>query len=323
VKRPAVRHFLSVADLSPAEARTVLRRADEFKHRPYDSRAFERRNVGVMFEKPSLRTRVSFEVGIADMGGKAIVLHQAEIGIGGREASRDVARVMSRLLDLLVIRFGDDTVLAELARTGSIPIVNALSDAEHPCQALADFQTLAACRGARGLPLEGAVLAYVGDGNNVCHSLLRAGALLGVEVRVASPPGYAPDPDVVAWASETARGPGDTVQVGEDPAAAVAGADAVYTDAWASMGQETEEAQRRLDFAGYQVDAALMAKAGAHAVFLHCLPAHRNEEVTDEVIDSSRSRVYEQAENRLHSQKALLEFLIHESPGSYAEQLPR
>jgi ornithine carbamoyltransferase len=258
------------------------------------------RKVGLFFEKPSTRTRVSCEVAVADLGAVPLVLKQDEVGLGKRESVADVARTLDRYLDVLCFRVFRHHDLITVAEHAAAPVINLLSDLEHPCQALADLQTLAESR-----PLPGAVLAFLGDGNNVCHSLLLAGAMCGVSLRVASPPGFEPSDDVVARARALAA-PGAEIEIGNDPAAAVRGADGVYTDVWASMGQEAEAAERRRLFEPYRVDEHLFALAGPRAVFLHCLPAHRGDEVTDGVADHERSRIFDQAENRMHAFKALL-----------------
>lgn len=293
--------FNRVADLGAEGLRAVLDQAAAVKQDPAKTRgALTGKRVGLFFQKPSTRTRVSCEVAVTDLGAVPIVLKQDEVGLGSREAVEDVARVLDRYLDILafrVFRHGDLVTIAEYAEA---PVINLLSDLEHPCQALADLQTLAENR-----PLEGATIAYVGDGNNVCNSLMIAGAAVGVTVRVASPAGYAPAEDIVAAARAGATG-GAEIVITEDPEAAVAGADAVYADVWTSMGQELESQQRLKAFDPYRIDEALFANAGEQAIFLHCLPAHRGEEVTDGVMDHARSRVFDQAENRMHAFKALL-----------------
>ena len=257
--------------------------------------------VGLFFEKPSLRTRVSCEVAVTDLGGVPFVLKQDEVGLGKREGVADVARVLDRYLDVLAFRVFRHTDLEALAAAAAAPVVNLLSDREHPCQALADLQTLAEHR-----PLDGAVVAFVGDGdNNVCTSLMIGAAVMGVSIRVASPAGYGPENETLA-AAQAVAAPGVDIVVTDDPAEAVRGADAVYTDVWASMGQEAEAAARRERLDPYRVDERLFALAAADAIFLHCLPAHRGDEVTDAVVDHERSRVFDQAENRLHAFKALL-----------------
>jgi ornithine carbamoyltransferase len=293
--------FIRVSDLGVEGLREVLDLAAAVKRDPDATRGqLAGRRVGLFFEKPSTRTRVSCELATIDLGGIPIVLKQDEVGLGSREAVEDVARVLDRYLDVLAFRVFRHGDLETLAAYAEAPVVNLLSDLEHPCQALADLQTLEESR-----PLQGAVVAYVGDGNNVCNSLMIAGAAMGVSVRVAAPAGYAPAEEVVAEARAIATG-GAEVIVTEDPEEAAAGADAVYADVWTSMGQELEAMKRLEAFEPYRIDAELFAMAGKHAIFLHCLPAHRGEEVTDEVIDHPRSRVFDQAENRLHAFKALL-----------------
>ena len=292
--------FVKVGDLGADGIRHLVDIAAEVK-RDRDRVAGSRRGVrvGLFFEKPSTRTRVSCEVATTDLGAVPIVLKQDEVGLGSREAVEDVARVLDRYLDVLALRVFDHRNLDTIAAHAGAPVINLLSDLEHPCQALADMQTIAENR-----PVRGATIAYVGDGNNVCTSLMGAGAALGARVRVATPSGYEPP----AWAVEEAGtlADGGEVEVMEDPEEAVRGADAVYTDVWTSMGQEAEAAERRSRFAPYRVDERLFALAAPTAIFLHCLPAHRGEEVTDGVVDHERSRVFDQAENRLHSFKALL-----------------
>ena len=293
--------FIRVADLGVAGLGEVVELAAAVKQDPDPTRGrLGGKRVGLFFEKPSMRTRVSCELATVDLGAVPIVLKQDEVGLGKRESVADVARVLDRYLDVLAFRVFHHGDLETLAAHATAPVINLLSDLEHPCQAIADLQTLAEAR-----PLEGAVIAYIGDGNNVCNSLMIAGAALGVTVAVASPPGYAPAAEVVAAARAIATA-GAQIVVTEDPAAAATGADAVYADVWTSMGQETEAADRLKVFAPYRIDEKLFALAGDDAIFLHCLPAHRGEEVTDGVIDHVRSRVFDQAENRLHAFKALL-----------------
>jgi ornithine carbamoyltransferase len=296
---------LKVGDLGSAGIRAVLEASAALKRDPSSvTGRLSGKKVGLFFEKPSTRTRVSSEVAIAELGAFPIVLKQDEVGLRSREAVRDVARVLDRYMDMMAFRVFDHRDLEVLAEYAAVPVINLLSDLEHPCQALADLQTVAEHR-----PLDSAVIAYVGDGNNVCHSLMIAGAAMGVTVRVASPPGHAPD----GWAVDEARSlapSGVDVVVLEDPEEAVRGADVVYTDVWVSMGEEAEGQERRRLFTPYRVDEALFDLAAADAVFLHCLPAHRGEEVTDGVMDHERSRVFDQAENRLHSFKALLLHLM-------------
>ena len=293
--------FLSVTDLGREGLAHVLAVAAAIKAdpRPVAGRLGGKK-VGLFFEKPSTRTRVSCEVAAADLGAVPVVLKQDEVGLGKRESVADVARTLDRYLDVLAFRVFRHSDLVTVADHADAPVINLLSDREHPCQALADLQTLAEAR-----PLAGASLAFVGDGNNVCHSLLLGAALTGVSMRVASPPGYEPAAEIMEQA-RTLAGPGVEIEAGEDPAEAVRNADAVYTDVWASMGQEGEAAERRRLFEPYRVDEALFALAGERAIFLHCLPAHRGDEVTDGVADHERSRIFDQAENRMHAFKALL-----------------
>jgi ornithine carbamoyltransferase len=302
------RHLLSSRDLDGAAQERVLDRAAALREQRRLGRVpalLAGRSVAMLFEKPSLRTRVTFQVGITSLGGEAVSLGPDEVGIGRRETATDVGRNLSRWVDGIVFRtFAHDTLL-ELARAASVPVVNALSDHEHPCQALADLLTLRQHLGE----LPGRTVAFVGDGNNVCHSLLLAGSLAGLNLAVATPPGYEPDPDVVREAAETAARQGASVTITTDPVEAVTEADAVYTDAWTSMGAEAEADLRRLRFAGFRVDEALMAHA-PRALVMHCLPAHRGEEISDEVLDGPTSVVLDQAENRLYVQQALLVELL-------------
>jgi ornithine carbamoyltransferase len=260
----------------------------------------------MVFETPSLRTRVSFEVGMLQLGGHALNLSPAEIGMGHRESVADVGRVLGRMVDGIMARTFAHATVVELARVSGVPVINGLSDLLHPCQALADMLTLKEKRGR----LAGLKLAYVGDGNNVCHSLINAGAKLGVSIAAVVPPGYEPMRVIVEAAREEAKRNGCAIQVTHEAKEGLAGADAVYTDVWASMGQEAEAESRRKIFAPYQVNAALFALARPDAIFLHCLPAHRGEEVTSDVCDSPRSMIFDQAENRLHAQKAVLALLL-------------
>jgi ornithine carbamoyltransferase len=262
--------------------------------------------VGLIFDKPSTRTRVSFEAAIWGLGMLPIALRSDELQLGRGETIADTARVLSRYLSALVIRTFDDARVEELARHATIPVINALTDDHHPCQALADVMTLQEEFGS----FEGLRVAFVGDGNNVCHSLIQAAGHLGFTLAVSTPDGYAPKAGIVEAARTDSRVNGGAIELGHDPRAAVAGADAVYTDVWASMGQEQERETRARAFAGYRVDEALMAQASPRAIFLHCLPAHRGDEVTDEVMDGPQSRVWEEAENRWYTEQALLYQLI-------------
>jgi len=299
----AHRRLISLHDLIPAEIDFLLKLALRVKAHPgrYKS-ALEGKTLAMLFEKPSLRTRVTFEIGISQLGGHALYLGPQEVGLGEREAVKDVARNLSRWVDAAMARVFSHQTLTDLAEHAAVPVINGLSEFEHPCQALGDYLTLLEHKGK----LAGMTLAWVGDGNNVAHSLIYGAARLGVRMRVATPPGYEPHRSVVA----EGRQEGGDIRLTHDPAEAVAGADAVYTDVWTSMGQEDEAGTRQRVFRPYQVNSQLMRKAGPRALFMHCLPAHRGQEVTDEVIDSPRSIVYDQAENRLHIQKAILLALL-------------
>jgi ornithine carbamoyltransferase len=300
------RDLLSVADLSAAEVARVYATAERLKREYREARRHADpplvgRTLALLFQKPSLRTRVTFEAGMAQLGGTAIYLPEDAI-MGTREAVRDVAHNLERFVDGIVARTGPHAVVTELAAQASIPVINGLTLREHPCQALADIFTIREHLGT----YEGAVVAFVGDGNNVYHSLALLGARLGIEIRLAHPPGYGPNEAIVAQASELAAANGGRLTFGHDPVEAVRGAAVVYTDAWTSMGQEAETEERRDAFAGFQVDDALLDAAGPAAVAMHCLPAHRGGEITSAVMDGPRSLIWEQSENRLHVQKALL-----------------
>lgn len=304
----AVRHFLRDDDLTPAEQAEVLALAAELKKNPFSRRPLEGpRGVGVIFDKNSTRTRFSFELGIAQLGGHAVVVDGQTTQLGRDETLADTGRVLSRYVDAVVWRTFGQQRLEEMAAGASIPVVNALSDEFHPCQVLADLLTITEHKGG----LKGLRLAYFGDGaNNMAHSLLLGGVTAGLHVRIAAPAGFLPAPEVVAAAQERAAETGGTVTVTEDPAAAAADADVLVTDTWTSMGQEDDGLDRVAPFRPYQVNAGLLAGAAADAVVLHCLPAHRGEEITDEVLDGPRSLVWDEAENRLHAQKALLVWLL-------------
>jgi ornithine carbamoyltransferase len=299
--------LLTGMEWNPAQVRKFFQLATDIKARPQDYRsALAGRFLALIFEKPSLRTRVTFEVGIASLGGSAVFLDHTLTHLGERESIRDIAKNLERWVQGIVARVFAQEALEEMAESTSIPVINALSDRFHPCQALADFFTLE----ERFAGLRGLKLAYVGDGNNMCHSLLTIGARVGAHIRVATPAGYEPAADVVAEAKLVARQTSGKIELLHSPEEAVAGAQAVYTDVWASMGHEEEAAARRVAFEAYQVNEALLSRAAKDAVFLHCLPAHRGLEVTDAVMDSPRSVVYDQAENRLHVQKAILFTLL-------------
>jgi ornithine carbamoyltransferase len=299
--------FLTIHDISVYEFSEILDLAEKVKDNPQNYRKkLVHKVLAMIFEKPSLRTRMTFEVGMLQMGGEAVYLSPSDIQMGSREASVDVGKNLERWVDAIMIRTFGHSVAVNLAEATRIPVINALTDLVHPCQAMADFFTLREKKGA----LAGLKLAYVGDGNNVCHSLLLASAKAGSQMSVATPSGYGPNPKILEQAKQDGIDTGFAYRLTEDPTDAVTGADAVYTDVWASMGQETEKNERQRIFAPYRVDNALMASAKPDAIFMHCLPAHRGEEVTDEVIDSARSVVYDQAENRLHIQKAILILLF-------------
>jgi ornithine carbamoyltransferase len=307
------RDLLSVADLSPDEVGRVFGTATVLKS---EFRAKRRhavpplpgRTLAMLFQKPSLRTRVTFEAGMAQLGGHAIYLTH-DVVLGARETVRDVARNLERMVDAIVVRTGPHEVAVELAAQADIPVINGLTLREHPCQALADVFTIQEHFGR----LEGLVVAFVGDGNNVYHSLALLGAALGMEVRLAHPPGYAPNERIVDRATELAAATGGRLTFGHDPVEAVRGAAVVYTDAWTSMGQEAETEARRDAFAAFRVDDALLDAARPDAVAMHCLPAHRGEEITSAVMDGPRSLIWEQSENRLHVQKALLVEVLGET----------
>lgn len=305
------RHYTSVLDLTRDETMEVLDRAARLRHEWHaDHKVLKRLRgytLAAIFEKPSLRTRVTFEAGMTQLGGHAIFLGPQDIQLGVRESIADVARNLSRWVQIIAARTFAHRTVTDLAAWSQVPVINALSDLEHPCQALADFLTLQERFGQ----LQGLKLAYIGDGNNVAHSLLLMGALLGIDVAVAAPEGYAPQHAILEQAQRLAASSGATISVTQEPREAVQGADAVYTDVWASMGQEHEAEQRRQIFAPYRVTAELLAATGKpRTIFMHCLPAHRGEEVSAEVIDGPQSVVFEQAENRLHAQKALLLWLL-------------
>jgi ornithine carbamoyltransferase len=304
------RDLLSVADLSADEVRRVFTTATELKTEFRATRRHARpplpgRTLAMLFQKPSLRTRVSFEAGMVQLGGHAIYLTH-DVVLGARESVRDVAKNLERMVDAIVVRTGSHEVATELAAQANVPVINGLTLREHPCQALADMFTIQERFGS----LEGVVLAFVGDGNNVYHSLALLGAALGMEIRLAHPTGYAPNDRIVTRAQELAEGSGARLRFGHDPVDAVSGAAVVYTDAWTSMGQEAETEARRDAFAAYRVDEALLDAAGRDALAMHCLPAHRGEEITSAVMDGPRSLIWEQSENRLHVQKALLVELL-------------
>jgi ornithine carbamoyltransferase len=307
-----ISHFLKDDDLAPAQQRELLDFAAAMKHNRYgfdslNHQGKRKRSVAVVFEKPSTRTRLSFEIGIAELGGHPVVLDAQSTQLGRGETIADTARVLSRYVDAIVIRTFSDDRIAELAAHASVPVVNALTDGWHPCQLLADLQTI---REQPGWRLEGTTIAYVGDAAfNMGNSTVIACSTAGMHVRIGAPAGYQPGDDVLARAAEINATTGGSVTVTEDPVEAVRGARVVSTDAWVSMGME-DRSERLADLMPYQLDAALLGQAREDAIVLHCLPAHRGEEITDAVMDGPQSRVFDQAENRLHAQKALLAWII-------------
>jgi len=308
VEQPAnSRDLVSVQDFSPEEIRSLFELTNIIKHRPADFRgALAGKQIVLFFEKASLRTRLTFEAGMASLGGNSLFVDQTRSRLNEREPVRDIAHNVERWVDAVVLRTFDHQTIVDMAEYAHIPVINALSDVEHPCQAFADYFTLQEKFG----DLSRVRLAYVGDGNNMAHSLMLAAASLGGKISIATPAGYAPSPEITAATQEIAARTGAQLKLTEDPCEAVSGADAVYTDVWASMGQEDEAALRDRVFAAYQVNEKLMARAAAHAVFMHCLPAHRDHEVSTAVIDSPCSVVFDQSENRMHVQKAILLLLL-------------
>jgi len=298
------RDFLTLRDLSLKEIEILLKRAAELKSgKDAQKCPLIGKSIGLLFEKASTRTRVSFEAGIYQLGAQAIYMNPKEIQIGRGETIHDTAKVLSRYLDAVVIRtYSHDTII-EFASHASIPVINGLTDLHHPCQALGDVMTIL----ERKRRIQGICLAYVGDGNNVAHSLIEAAAVTGMKLSLACPKGFEPDPDILSRALASAK---SDITVLKDPKSAVHKADAVYTDVWVSMGQEKDAAKKKRKFKDYQLNSKLLSHAKKDAIVLHCLPAHRGEEITDEVIDGPRRAVFDQAENRLHTQKALLEFLL-------------
>jgi ornithine carbamoyltransferase len=301
----AVRHFLAIPDLPRAELLGLLALAERMRRREYAGRPLAGRTLAMIFTKSSTRTRVSFEVGTFQLGGHALFLSGRDVQLGRGEPVADTARVLSRYADGIMIRTFAHAEVEELARHATVPVINGLTDLLHPCQVLADLLTVRQHLGG----VEGRRVAWVGDGNNMANSWLDAASVLGFELRLACPAGYEPDAAILARAERLAP-----VRLVRDPREAVEGADVVSTDVWASMGQEAEQERRARAFAGYQVNAALMGGAAAGAIFLHCLPAHRGEEVAAEVIDGPQSRVWDEAENRLHVQKALMAGLMGGEP---------
>ena len=298
----SLRHFLTLFDLNAEEFKALTRRSIELKAKHYAGELYEPfkgKILGMIFEKSSTRTRVSFEVGMAQLGGHAVFLSPRDTQLGRGEPIEDTARVLSRMVDIITIRTYEHEKLQRFAANSRVPVINALTDLHHPCQLLADIQTFVELRG----DISGKTVAWIGDGNNMCHSYIEASALLGFELRIACPQGYEPAASVLGTAANSA-------QIVNNPDAAAQNADLVVTDVWSSMGQEEEQQKRADAFKDYQVTSQIMAMAKPNALFMHCLPAHRGEEVASEVIDGPQSVVWDEAENRLHSQKALLEFLL-------------
>ncbi|MBI4161360.1 MAG: ornithine carbamoyltransferase [Acidobacteria bacterium] len=307
-----VRHLLTLDDLGPGEFHRVLDLAAALKRAPARYRdRLAGRSLAMIFEKPSLRTRVTFELAIWQLGGHAVHLAGPEIGLGQREPAADIARCLERWVDAVMVRTFAQEVLEEMARHSGIPVINGLTDDHHPCQALADYLTMRERLG----DLRGLRVAYVGDGNNVAHSLAQGAAHCGARLRIVTPEGFEPRPEIVAAAHRDAVGLGGAVETGKDLKWGLAAAAVVYTDVWASMGKEAEAAERRRRFAPYRVDGRAMALAAPGALFMHCLPAHRGEVVTAEVADSEAAVIFSQAENRLHAQKALLLHLLAPETG--------
>jgi ornithine carbamoyltransferase len=299
------KNFLSISDIADEDITSFMAGAVKLKAQGLPA-LLDGKTLAILFEKPSLRTRVSFEVAMRQLGGEAIYLSPAEVGLGERESVPDVARVLSRYVDAITARTFSHATVEVLADYASVPVINALSDREHPCQALADFLTIFEKKGK----LAGLTLAFVGDGNNIAYSLLLTATLVGMNFHIASPAGYSLKDEMLRVARGYAERSGAEILLTDEPGQAVSGADVVYTDVWASMGQESESEVRRQAFAGYQVDSKLLSLAKPDAIFLHDLPAHRGEEVTDDVIDGPQSVVFDQAENRMHAQKSLLAKLL-------------
>jgi ornithine carbamoyltransferase len=306
--------FLSIRDFSPEQIRHLLDMARTIKANPTGySHTLRGKTLALNFEKPSLRTRVSFDVGIQQLGGFSIYLSPAEINLGKRESVCDVAKNLERMVQGIMIRTFAHDIVELLAEHAAIPVINGLTDYSHPCQAMADYLTIFEMKGQ----VRGTKVAYVGDGNNVAHSLMFAGAQLGADVWIATPKGYEPKADAIEWANRRGAKTGGSCTITNDPVAAAMGADVIYTDVWASMGQESEAAERKRIFMPYQVNMKLFSLAKPDAIFMHCLPAHRGDEVTDDVIDCSRSVVFREAENRLHAQKAIMLELMKNVPIGY------
>jgi ornithine carbamoyltransferase len=295
----SVKHFLTLQDLSSDELQHIIQRAGELKKNPELAKAQSRKSLGLIFEKSSTRTRLAFEVAMNQLDGSAVFLANADSQLGRGEPIEDSARVLAGMVDCVAIRTFEHKKLMRFAEYSKVPVINALTDDYHPCQLLADVQTYIEHRGA----ISGKTVAWIGDGNNMCHSYINAADKFDFQLNIASPKGFEPNAELLDRHKQR-------VQLGQDPKSAVQGADLVVTDVWASMGQEEEQNQRLASFAGYQVDEQLMALANSDALFMHCLPAHRGEEVSAAILDAADSVVWDEAENRMHSQKALIEFLL-------------
>jgi len=299
-----VKNLLSISDLTLDEINLLIDLANSFKSKSLKKTVNEK-VLGLVFDKASTRTRVSFQVGMSRLGGTTIDLNPSTSQLGRGEPIKDTARVLSRYCDVIAIRTSHQSNIEEYAKWSSKPIINALTDLEHPCQALADFMTIKEEFGY----INNRVLAYIGDGNNVAHSLILGGSILGCEVRVACPKGYEPDPKIIEKANQIGKG-NFVLKISNDPYASVKKANVIYTDVWASMGEEAEKDEKEKDFIGYTVDEKLLSHADNNAIVLHCLPAYRGKEITDKIIESKKSRIFEQAENRMHIQQALLSCLL-------------
>ncbi|MFZ0429677.1 MAG: ornithine carbamoyltransferase [Acidobacteriota bacterium] len=302
------RHFLTLKDFSSDEILAILDFAHEVKRRQKAGESFrpmQGKMMAMIFQKPSLRTRVSFETGMYQLGGSALYLGPSDIGLGARESVEDIAKVLCRQVDIIMARVFAHSIVEDLSRFSSVPVINGLSDWTHPCQVLADFQTIQ----ERGKELRGLKLVYVGDGNNVANSLIFGGVALGAHIVTASPAGYQVSGEVQDWARTVSTQSGGSLTVTDNVEQAAQDADVLYTDVWASMGQESEAEARRQAFRGYQINARLLELAKADAVVLHCLPAHYDEEITREAVDAPQSAIFDEAENRLHAQKALIALL--------------
>lgn len=303
---PAKRDFVSITDFTVDEIHGIFKKTEELKKNKFSS-DFKNKAVGLIFQKPSLRTRVSFQVGVWQLGGQCMSLSPAEVNIGVRETIKDAALTLSRYLDLIVARVFKHKEVLDLAQYSLVPVINGLSDLFHPCQALADIFTLKEKRGE----LKGLTLAYIGDGNNVCNSLLQITSMLGMNMKVGCPKGYGPDKEVLNFALSRAQKSNASILVTQVPQEAAQGADVLYTDVWASMGQEREAARRAKIFKKYQINKELVSYAKKNVLVMHCLPAHRGQEIAEDVMESSNSVVFDEAENRLHVQKAIMLKLLN------------